>query len=349
MADRLTVGIAGATGYTGSELVRLLLAHPRVELAVATSEHSEGQSIGEALPGLRNLCDLPLTRLKPEALAERVNIAFLALPHTTSAGVAAALVAHGTRVIDLSADFRLRTTELYETWYKVPHQAPDLLREAVYGLPELYRERLRHAALVAVPGCYSTGAILGVLPLLREGIVDPESLIVDAASGTSGAGRKADLALTFSEVHQNLKAYAVASHRHTPEIEQVLGEAIGRPIRVTFTPHLVPTSRGILSTIYTRCSRPVKPPTLRDCYRKTYAGEPFVRICPLGQFPETKQVLGSNYCDIGVTVDERTGWVISVSAIDNLGKGAAGQAVQVMNLMAGLPETSGLGAAALFP
>jgi N-acetyl-gamma-glutamyl-phosphate reductase len=343
------VAVAGASGYTGAELLRLLIHHPAVEIVAVTSETYAGKPLTAALPGLSGFLDLLFEPLDPGKLASVADIVFLALPHTASASPAAALREAGCRVIDLSADFRLRDPGVYERWYRVTHPVPHLLNTAVYGLPEFYRETIRQAHLVAVPGCYPTGALLGLVPLVRAGRITLDSIIVNAGSGTSGAGRKLDLSFHFSEANENFKAYAVASHRHTPEMEQELSRLVGHEVAVSFTPHLVPMTRGILSTMYTRLTSPTAVETLHDLFHQSYKGEPFVRVLPLGAFPETKQVWGSNYCDIGVAVDSRTGRAIVITALDNLVKGAAGQAIQAMNLMVGLEETLGLTAPPLFP
>jgi len=336
------VAVAGASGYTGAELLRLLCRHPAVEVVAVTSETYAGRPVTAALPSLVGFIDLPCEPLDPQRLAAVADIVFLALPHTASAPPAASLLEAGCRVIDLSADFRLRDPGIYERWYRVTHPVPHLLDEAVYGLPELYREAIRQARVVAVPGCYPTGALLGLLPLVRAGRIALDSIIVSAASGASGAGRKLDLPFHFSEANENFKAYAVASHRHTPEMEQELSRLVGHEVVLSFTPHLVPMTRGILSTIYVSLTSPTAGETLHDLFHQSYKGEPFVRVLPLGTFPETKQVWGSNYCDIGVTVDGRTGRAIVITALDNLVKGAAGQAIQAMNLMADLEESLGL-------
>ena len=347
--QKRNVAVAGASGYTGAELLRLLVHHPAVQVVAATSETYTGKPVTAALPGLAGFVDLSFEPLDPKGLASVAEIVFLALPHTASAAPAATLLEAGCRVIDLSADFRLKDPGIYEEWYQATHPVPHLLQEGVYGLPELYREAIRQARLVAVPGCYPTGALLGLQPLVRAGRIALDSIIVSAASGISGAGRKLDLALHFSEANENFKAYAVTSHRHTPEIEQELSRLAGRAVVVSFTPHLVPMTRGILSTIYANLTSPTAVETLHEIFHQAYKGDPFLRILPPGTFPETKQVWGSNYCDIGIAVDSRTGRAIVITALDNLVKGAAGQAIQAMNLMTGLEETLGLGAPPLFP
>ena len=343
------VAVAGASGYAGAELLRLLVHHSGVDLVAVTSETYTAKPVTAAFPGLAGFVDLSFEPLDPRRLASVAEIVFLALPHTTSAIPAASLVEAGCRVIDLSADFRLKDHGTYEHWYRAAHPAPHLLTEAVYGLPELYREAIRQARLVGVPGCYPTGALLGLLPLVRAGRIATESVIVSAASGTSGAGRKLDLALHFSEANENFKAYAVATHRHTPEIEQELSRLKQGEVAISFVPHLSPMTRGILSTIYATLISAIAVEALHDLFVQAYKGEPFVRVHSVGIFPETKQVWGSNYCDIGLAVDPRTGRAIVITAIDNLVKGAAGQAIQVMNLMAGFEETLGLTSPPLFP
>lgn len=346
---QVKVAVAGASGYTGIELLRLLLNHPEVEISALTAEAHAGRPIDEIFPGLFGLLDLPCRKLDPEELAEVADVIFLALPHQTSMAAALKLYPLGCRIIDLSADFRLKDATLYERWYGASHVAPQLLKEAAYGLPELNREAILRSRLVAVPGCYPTGALLGLAPLVTERLIDLDSIIVDAISGASGAGRKTELYLHFSELNENLKAYGVASHRHTPEMEQELSRLAGEEVQVTFTPHLAPMTRGILSTIYCRILRSTDSGQLVELFQAFYRDHPFVRVLPKGRLPETKAVLGSNFCDIGLAVDERTGWVIVITAIDNLVKGASGQAVQVMNLMGGFDERLGLLAPGLFP
>ena len=343
------VAIAGASGYAGAELLRLLVQHPGVEVVAVTSETYTGKPVTKALPALSGFGDLTFEPLDVGRLASSAEVIFLGLPHTASAAPAAAFLEAGCQVIDLSADFRLREASVYEKWYQSSHTVPHLLAEAVYGLPELYRDAIRQARLVAVPGCYPTGALLGLYPLVRAGRIALDSIIVSAASGTSGAGRKLDLALHFSEANENFKAYAVASHRHTPEMEQELSRLVRREVVLSFTPHLAPMTRGILSTIYATLAAAGEAEAVYDLFSHAYKGEPFIRVLSPGAFPETKQVWGSNYCDIGFAVDARTSRVIVLTAIDNLVKGAAGQAIQAMNLMVGFEETLGLNAPPLFP
>jgi len=346
---KLKVAVAGATGYTGVELLRLLLGHPDVELVAVTSETYAGLPIGEAFPSLSGLLELTCVRLEPDTLASMADFVFLALPHKASMAAVARLYPLGCRLIDLSADFRLKNASLYERWYSASHLAPELLKEAAYGLPELNREEVVHSRLVAVPGCYPTGALLGLAPLVKAGLVDLDSIIIDAISGASGAGRKLELYLHFSELNENLKAYGVVGHRHTPEIEQELSHMVGKEVKVTFTPHLAPMTRGILSTIYCSLREERETSELLGLFQDFYRDDPFIRVFPEGKFPQTKAVLSSNFCDIGLAVDRRTGRTLVITAIDNLVKGASGQAVQVMNLIAGLDERTGLLAPGLFP
>jgi N-acetyl-gamma-glutamyl-phosphate reductase len=282
-------------------------------------------------------------------LLERADLFFMALPHAASQEAVDFFFKRDKKVVDLSADYRLSDPAEYEEWYKTPHRFAGTLSEAVYGLPELYRETIRRATLVANPGCYPTSAILGLSPALREGILDTSSLIVDSKSGTSGAGRKADVSFSFCEVNEGFKAYGIGTHRHTPEIEQELSIIAGRKLRVNFTPHLVPMDRGILSTMYGKLTNNLATGQVISLYRSAYADEPFVRVLPEGVFPNAKAVRGSNLCTIGVTVNSRTNTLIVVSAIDNLVKGASGQAVQNMNLMMGFEETTALQTHGLFP
>jgi N-acetyl-gamma-glutamyl-phosphate reductase len=343
------VAIAGASGYTGAELLRLLIQHPGAEVVALTAETHADQPISQVFPSLAGFMDLTCRRLDPATLAADAEFIFLALPHKASMGIGADLVRRGVRVLDLSADFRLKDPADYPRWYGFEHAAPALLEEAVYGLPELHREAIAAARLVAVPGCYPTSAILGLSPLLAQGLVDPETIVIDSISGVSGAGRKPELPTHFSEANESLKAYGVAKHRHTPEIEQELSGVASREVSVTFTPHLAPLTRGILTTITARLTRRQSTADLLGVYREFSRTRPFMRVLEEGRLPETKHVLHSNLCDIGLVSDVRTGRVIVVSAIDNLVKGASGQAVQCFNLMAGLDERAGLWIPGLFP
>ena len=345
----LKAAIVGASGYTGVELLRILHAHPEVAVTCVTSEQSAGRPISEVFPSLRGRCDIVLENLEPVGIAERVDIVFTALPHKAAMEVVPTFLKMGKNIVDLSADYRLRDAEVYGQWYE-RHLNPELLQEAVYGIPELRRAQISEASLIANPGCYPTSVILGLAPLLKGRVVDPKSIIVDAKSGVSGAGRGAKVDGLYCEVNEGFRAYGVGgTHRHIPEIEQELALLAGNPLAISFTPHLVPMDRGILSTIYTNPLGKVSAADLITLYEAFYDGEPFVRVLPEGTFPSTGQVRGSNFCDIGIAVDERTGRVIVVSAIDNLVKGASGQAVQNMNLMCGLPETLGLDFLPIFP
>jgi N-acetyl-gamma-glutamyl-phosphate reductase len=345
----IKVGVYGASGYTGQELLRHLLMHPAATIVAITSRRYAGVPLADVYPVFQGLTDLHFMNASPAEVARLADVVFLALPHGVSMTVAPAFLAAGKKVIDLSADFRLRDAAEYERWYG-KHAAPALLAEAVYGIPELYRETIRKASLVANPGCYPTSVILGLAPLLKVGWIDTASIIVDAKSGVSGAGREPQVASLFCEVNEGFKAYKVGGqHRHIPEMEQELARIAGCEIRISFTPHLLPVNRGILSTIYGSLRSDVTADALTDLYRRHYQDEPFVRICKPGAFPNISSVCGSNYCDIGVTIDNRTKRVIVLSAIDNLIKGAAGQAIQNMNLMCGFSEETGLTGISRFP
>jgi len=343
------VGIVGASGYTGVELARLLAGHPEVRLTVATSRQYAGKALFEVFPNLRKRVDILCENLSIEELVDRADFFFTAVPHKTAMDIVPRLLAAGKKVVDLSADYRLHDPAVYETWYQ-EHTSPELLDEAAYGLPELYRDQIATARLTANPGCYPTSVILALAPLLRKGLIDPATLIIDSKSGTSGAGRAANVGTLFCEVNDGFKPYKVGgTHRHIPEIEQELSLAAGTPVTVTFTPHLLPISRGILSTIYASLTGEGKTADLQTLYEQTYDDEPFVRVLPAGVPPATQHVRGSNCCDLSLQKDTRTGRLIVMSAIDNIVKGASGQAVQNMNLMNGFPETLGLMGAPFFP
>jgi N-acetyl-gamma-glutamyl-phosphate reductase len=344
----IRVGIVGASGYTGVELARLLANCPDVELTVATSRQYNGRNLAEVYPNLAGLVDIVCEDLAVNDLAGKADLFFTAVPHQTAMAIVPDLLEAGKKVVDLSADFRLHDAKVYEQWYQA-HSAQQYLSEAVYGLPELHREHIAKARLVANPGCYPTSVILGLAPLLKAGIIDPDTLVVDSKSGASGAGRLAQTGTLFCEVTEGFKAYKVGEHRHTPEIEQEISLLSQRPVTISFTPHLLPISRGILSTIYAKLSKSVTDTAVGELYSNFYQDESFVRLCGSGHFPATQFVRGSNFCDIGFKVDKRTGRIIILSAIDNLVKGAAGQAVQNMNLMCGFPETKGLNIVPLYP
>jgi N-acetyl-gamma-glutamyl-phosphate reductase len=342
------VAIIGASGYTGVELARILCNHPHSTLTAVTSRQYEGQALSRVFPNLFKKVDLICENLTAEELCSRADVFFTAVPHKTAMNIVPKLLAAGKKVIDLSADFRLRDVLVYEEWYQ-KHTAPKELAQAVYGLPELYRDAIKTSRLIANPGCYPTSIILGLAPLLKAGIIDPESIIADSKSGTSGAGRSAQVGTLYCEVADGFRAYKVAAHRHTPEIEQEINRLGGCKVNISFTPHLLPISRGILSTIYAHLTRKVETSEVRELYEEMYGDEYFVRVLPEDAFPATQYVRGSNFCDIGFKIDPRTGRIIVISAIDNIVKGAAGQAVQNMNLICGFPETTGLEGAPFFP
>lgn len=345
--NRLRIGILGASGYTGAELVRLLARHPEVEVRTLTADRQAGKPLAEVFPHLGGLGLPDLVKVE-DADWDEVDAVFCGLPHGTTQDIIAALPRR-LKVVDLSADFRLADIETYAQWYGHPHRAPDLQVEAVYGLTELKRPEVAKARLVANPGCYPTSAQLPLVPLIEAGQIDSDEIIIDAKSGVSGAGRDAKQGSLYAEVTEGIHAYGVASHRHAPEIEQGLTEAAGRPVVVNFTPHLMPMSRGILSSIYVRLADGASADDLRATLAKRYEGEPFVRVLAAGQVPHTRHVRGSNHCLIGVFADRVPGRAILLSVIDNLVKGASGQAIQNMNLMAGFAETAGLEQQPLFP
>ncbi|MDA8101325.1 MAG: N-acetyl-gamma-glutamyl-phosphate reductase [Nitrospiraceae bacterium] len=349
MNSKIRIAIVGSSGYTGGELYRILLLHPAAQVTTVTSEKSAGKPITDIFPHLSGLTSLVCEPLDPEVIARKADVAFLALPHVTAQEAGFRFHKLGLKVVDLSADYRLADPAVYETWYEHCHQYPDLLKTAVYGLPELHRERIRTASLIANPGCYPTSAILGLDPAVRERIVDVRTIVIDSKSGVSGAGRSPGLSYHFPEANEAFMAYKVGTHRHTPEIEQEISRLAGSPVTLSFTPHLVPMNRGILTTIYANLLSPMDTGKLHAIYEECYRSEPFVRVLPVGQFPNVRNVRGSNFCDLGVYADRRTGRAVIVTAIDNLVKGASGQAVQNMNLLMGLEETAGLRFAGLFP
>jgi N-acetyl-gamma-glutamyl-phosphate reductase len=343
------VAICGGSGYTGIELLRILSGHSNVEISAITSERSAGKKLTGLFPHLHACGNFVYEPLNKEKLLKTADIFFLALPHGASQEAVSFFYRNGKKVIDLSADYRLRDPETYKEWYGLSHEFVSTLRKAVYGLPEIYRNRIKKAALIANPGCYPTSAILGLLPALKAKLVDVDSIVIDSKSGTSGAGRKADVAVSFCEVNEGFKAYGIGTHRHTPEIEQELSSLAGKEITVDFTPHLLPVDRGILTTIYAKITKKADTASVLNVYRKRYAGEPFVKVHDEGVFPNIKNVRGTNVCEIGLRVNPRTNTLIIVSAIDNLVKGASGQAVQNMNIMMGFPEEEGLERISIFP
>jgi len=343
------VAIFGATGYTGFELIRMLLSHPGVRISVLTSEQYSEQPLEQAFAPFRGKLSGVAFGKMEKLLGADFDAAFLALPHTVSSSVAGSLLARGVPVVDLSADFRFRSIPLYESVYGVKHGNPKLAESAVYGLPEVYRERIRKTRLTAVPGCFPTSVILGLYPLLSEGLIDRRGIVADCKTGVSGGGRGPTLGFHYPEVEGGVRPYGLPKHRHNPEMDQELSLAAGERVAITFVPHLMPMVRGILATGYAAAKAKVTAKEVEAAYRKAYGKEPFVRLLPPGLLPSTKDVRGSNFCDIAWRLDERSRRVVVVSAIDNLVKGASGAAVQCFNLMSGFPEEEGLRAMPLFP
>lgn len=337
--SKIKVAIAGASGYTGAELVRLLLQHPQVELLGVTSERNAGMMLHEIHP---QLFGLPEIELKPldELPLEQLDTLFLALPHRVSMTFIKKHHPLPCKVIDLSGDFRLKDAGVYERWYQTRHEIPELLNDAAYGLPELFREEIRSAKLIANPGCYPTSAILPLAPLVKAGLIDPSTIVIDAKSGITGAGISPKDNTHFPHAHDNFSAYGIQTHRHTPEIELSVAAFAGQAVTTQFTPHLLPVNRGILTATYSTALKPVDPDALRDLYEKAYGDAPFIRL--RSESPQLRFVRASNFCDIYASYDSRTNRIITISAIDNLMKGAAGQAVQNMNLINQLDETAGL-------
>lgn len=345
----IKVGIIGSTGYAGGELVRILTAHKDAEIIWYGSRSYIDKKYADVYQNMFQIVDAVCMDDNMDELAEQVDVIFTATPQGLCASLVSEAVLSKVKIIDLSADFRIKDVSVYEEWYGIEHKSPQFIEEAVYGLCEINREDVRKARLVANPGCYTTCSILTAYPLAKEGLIDMSTLIIDAKSGTSGAGRGAKLPNLYCEVNENIKAYGVATHRHTPEIEEQLGYAAGEDVVLNFTPHLVPMNRGILATEYAKLLKDVTYEEVRAVYDKYYADEKFVRILDEGVCPETKWVEGSNYVDVNFKIDNRTGRIIMMGAIDNLVKGAAGQAVQNMNLMFGLKESEGLELVPMFP
>ena len=345
----IKVGIIGATGYAGSELVRILLGHKDVEIKWYGSRSYIDKKYASIYQNFFQLVDANCMDDNMEVLADQVDVIFTATPQGLCASLVNEEILSKVKIIDLSADFRIKDVKVYEEWYKLEHKSPQFIEEAVYGLCEINREDVKKARLVANPGCYTTCSILTCYPLVKEGIIDPNTIIVDAKSGTSGAGRGAKVDNLFCEVNENMKAYGVATHRHTPEIEEQLGYACGEKITINFTPHLVPMNRGILATAYASLKKDVTYEEVKAIYDKYYADEKFVRVLEKDVCPQTKWVEGSNYVDVNFKIDPRTNRIIMMGAMDNLVKGAAGQAVQNMNLMFGLKESEGLELVPMFP
>ncbi|MGA2465151.1 MAG: N-acetyl-gamma-glutamyl-phosphate reductase [Thermodesulfobacteriota bacterium] len=342
------VGIVGATGYTGVELLRLLVQHPEVEVTVLTSQKYAGVPIDQVFPSLTGRLQIKCEELTIDRISQKVDFIFTAVPHKTAMETVPLFYQKGKRVVDLSADFRFKDPEVYERWYQ-KHTCVDLLPESVYGLPELHREEIKNAKIVGNPGCYPTGALIGLIPLIKDGMISYENIVIDSKSGVSGAGRDVVLGSLFCEVNEGVKAYNIFKHRHLPEIEQELSQLARSKITVTFVPHLIPMDRGILTTIYVNFTKKVNTEDALKIFNEYYEKEPFIRIYPKGKIPNTKDVRGSNYCDIGVIVNESDSRAVIVTAIDNLVKGASGEAVQNMNIMLGYPETMGLDVLPFFP
>ncbi len=347
----IRVGLIGVTGYTGMELTRLLTQHPSMRLVLAASRSESGKELGNHYPFLRGLPGAEVIISTPDTTkaAEQCDIVFLAVPHSTAMTMGAELVAKGVKVVDLSADFRLRDAETYEAWYHVPHTQREALAQAVYGLPELYSESIAKAQLIANPGCYPSSAILGLYAALKHKLIDTKGLVIDAKSGTTGAGRKAAVGSLFCEVSDTFKAYNLGKHRHTPEIEQELSLIAQEDMVISFNTHLLPINRGILSTMYATLTKPLSLDEVHAIYSDTWKNSPWIRVLPQGELPETKNVRGTMFCDIGLVVDPRTQRLIVVSAIDNVCRGASGQALANANIMLGLPVHTGLMLAPMLP
>ncbi len=349
-SERIPVGIIGASGYGGVQLVRLLLEHPNVEIAYLGGKGSAGKPYCDLYPHLSHLVDLTIEPIDLEVITSRCQVVFLGLPNGLACDMAPQLIAKGSKVLDLSADYRFRNLQTYTTWYNKDRSDTEIAAKAVYGLPELYRSEIQGASLIGCPGCYPTASLMALSPLLKQGLILPETAIIDAKSGTSGGGRQTKTHLLLAEAEGSLGAYGVAKHRHTPEIEQICSDLAGNEVKVQFTPHLIPMVRGILSTVYASLR---DPGLVRDdiltIYTAFYRSSPFVKILPHGIYPQTKWAWGTNLCYIGIETDARTDRVIVLSAIDNLMKGQAGQAVQCLNLMMGWEETLGLPQLSFYP
>lgn len=349
MSTKLRIAIVGSTGYGGVELMRLLASHPLAEVTSVISSSSAGTPVSEGYPHLTGIREELLDDVEPLAIKAKADVVFLATPAGVASKLVPQLLEVGLKVIDLSGDFRLKSQELYEQWYKKPAAEEKYLQQAVFGLAEIYGDQVVDSDFISNPGCYPTATLLGLIPAVKEGWIDPSTIIIDAKSGVSGAGRGASLGTHYSELNENLKAYKLNQHQHVPEIEMVLSDVAAKPVITTFTTHLVPMTRGIMSTMYATVQGERSVNDFIELYRSYYKGRSFVRIRPEGQWPSTKEVWGSNYCDIGFAVDERTGRVTIVSVIDNLVKGAAGQAIQNLNLMMGWDETLGLQFVPVYP
>ncbi|MDA8404900.1 MAG: N-acetyl-gamma-glutamyl-phosphate reductase [Desulfobacteraceae bacterium] len=339
----IRAGVVGATGYAGAELVRLLAGHPEVALTILTSRQYAGKPFVDIFPSMKGIVDIVCEAYDAGQAGEKADVVFMALPHKLPMNFVPELLKNGKKIVDLSADFRFSSASAYEAVYQ-PHTAKDLLEQSVYGLCEVFRERIRNAALIGNPGCYPTSVILPLYPLIKNGFVDAASIIADSKSGVSGAGRSLSLASHYCEVTESFKAYKVDGHRHQPEMNEILSLAAGYPVNITFVPHLLPMSRGMESTIYANLKKSVSYPDIYDCLADFYSGCPFIRLTDNGRPPDTAHVRGTNFCDIGFVLEKGKNRIILMSVIDNLVKGAAGQAVQNMNLMMGLAESAGLNA-----
>lgn len=348
-SDRIRVGVLGATGYSGIEAVRILAAHPFVELSVLTSEHYAGREVAEVYRHMAGIDLPPFEELRPDLIRGRAEVILSCLPEKVGTALLVGMVESGLKVVDLSADFRLKDPAAYRATYGVEHPAPALLREAVYGLTEFHRQELREAHLVANPGCYPTGALLALLPLIRRDLIEPSSIVIDAKSGTTGARRAPAIDQLFAEVNENFRAYKVGNHRHTPEMEQEIGNLLGREVAVMFVPHLLPVTRGILTSIFMRPRSGTTEQDVRNAFEASFAKSRFVRLLKAGELPELRNVRATNFCEIAFHLDRRTGTLLVLTAIDNLGKGAAGQAVQNLNVMLGYDEAAGLLGTAAVP
>lgn len=346
--SKIRASVIGASGYGGAEAVRLLTTHPQADIVHVTAETQQGQSMSSLYPNLRRFVDQTMIVADIERIGRDSDVTFVSLPSGKAMHLVLPLLEHGSKVIDIAADFRLRDASLYPIWYKFDHVAPEYLGKAVYGLPELHREAISQTRLTANPGCYPAAALLALIPLVRAGKVQTSGIIIDAKSGVSGAGRGGGGGFGYAEVNENLRAYSVAEHNHIAEIEQELSGLAGSPVQVVFTPHLVPMTRGILVTVYAPLTETLSESEALCLYEETYCHASFVRVLR-DALPQTKATLGSNYCDVTVKIDARSPTAIAIAAIDNLGRGAAGQAVQNMNLMFGLPETMGLEFPGVFP
>ena len=346
--SKIKASVIGASGYGGAEAVRLLASHPHVDIVHVTAESQQGRAMSSLYPNLRRFVDQDMIAVDAERIGRDSDVAFVSLPSGKAMHLVPALLEQDCKVIDVAADFRLRDASLYPTWYKFEHKAPSFLAEAVYGLPELHRDAIAETRLLANPGCYPAASLLALAPLVRAGVVRPAGIVIDAKSGISGAGRGGGGGFGYAEVNENVRAYGVAGHNHTAEIEQELSGLAGEAVRVVFTPHLVPMTRGILATGYAPLTDDLTPAAALGLYDDWYGDAPFMRVLH-DALPETKATLGANFCDVTVRIDARTRTAIAIAAIDNLGRGAAGQAVQNMNLMCGLPESAGLLFPAVYP